>query len=140
MRGVRAPHSVGVRPGATQPCTDSTDVTVCSPGISLLHDVNQTARFWPGGTLVSSKFGLSDLLRSRSGGARRDRTDDLLLAKQALSHLSYGPVSTLRPTRTATLQASIFEQNSKLRPPSEWWAWKDLNFRPHAYQARALTN
>ena len=20
-----------------------------------------------------------------------------------------------------------------------WWAWEDLNFRPHAYQARALT-
>ena len=35
--------------------------------------------------------------RSRSGGARRDRTDDLLLAKQALSQLSYGPVSTSRP-------------------------------------------
>src|SRR6516164_3987307 len=29
---------------------------------------------------------------SKSGGARRDRTDDLLLAKQALSQLSYGPV------------------------------------------------
>jgi hypothetical protein len=27
-----------------------------------------------------------------TGGARRDRTDDLLLAKQALSQLSYGPV------------------------------------------------
>ena len=27
------------------------------------------------------------------GGGRRDRTDDLLLAKQALSQLSYGPVS-----------------------------------------------
>ena len=27
-----------------------------------------------------------------SGGARRDRTDDLLLAKQALSQLSYGPL------------------------------------------------
>ena len=26
------------------------------------------------------------------GGASRDRTDDLLLAKQALSQLSYGPV------------------------------------------------
>ena len=25
------------------------------------------------------------------GGGRRDRTDDLLLAKQALSQLSYGP-------------------------------------------------
>src|ERR1051325_6799468 len=21
-----------------------------------------------------------------------------------------------------------------------WWAWEDLNFRPHAYQARALTS
>jgi hypothetical protein len=28
---------------------------------------------------------------SPTGGARRDRTDDLLLAKQALSQLSYGP-------------------------------------------------
>ena len=27
----------------------------------------------------------------RSGGARRDRTDDLMLAKHALSQLSYGP-------------------------------------------------
>ena len=26
------------------------------------------------------------------GGASRDRTDDLLLAKQALSQLSYGPI------------------------------------------------
>jgi hypothetical protein len=30
-------------------------------------------------------------LIAQSGGARRDRTDDLLLAKQALSQLSYGP-------------------------------------------------
>ena len=22
----------------------------------------------------------------------------------------------------------------------DWWAWEDLNLRPHAYQARALTN
>jgi hypothetical protein len=29
---------------------------------------------------------------AKAGGARRDRTDDLLLAKQALSQLSYGPV------------------------------------------------
>src|ERR1044071_5806696 len=28
-----------------------------------------------------------------SGGARRDRTDDLMLAKHALSQLSYGPIS-----------------------------------------------
>ena len=37
-----------------------------------------------------------------TGGARRDRTDDLLLAKQALSQLSYGPSTVLTggPGRT----------------------------------------
>ena len=30
--------------------------------------------------------------RACDGGGRRDRTDDLLLAKQALSQLSYTPV------------------------------------------------
>jgi hypothetical protein len=33
-----------------------------------------------------------DLLHQTNGGAERDRTDDLLLAKQALSQLSYSPV------------------------------------------------
>jgi hypothetical protein len=43
------------------------------------------------------EFKITDELRDVSsfekpaGGARRDRTDDLLLAKQALSQLSYGP-------------------------------------------------
>ena len=62
------------------------------------------------------------------GGAGRNRTDDLLLAKQALSQLSYGPV--LNGTHPS----------AKNGGPGQWWAWEDLNFRPHAYQARALTN
>ena len=62
-------------------------------------------------------------LKLAAGGARRDRTDDLLLAKQALSQLSYGP-----------------GQDAKVTRLKEWWAWEDSNFRPHAYQARALTN
>jgi hypothetical protein len=37
-----------------------------------------------------------DLGSKPSGGARRDRTDDLLLAKQALSQLSYGPYQKAR--------------------------------------------
>ena len=49
-----------------------------------------------------------------AGGANRDRTDDLLLAKQALSQLSYGP--------------------------KNWWVWVELNHRPHPYQGCALTN
>jgi hypothetical protein len=70
---------------------------------------------------------LSSVLRRLTGGARRNRTDDLMLAKHALSQLSYSPV------------ADICSLSSVLRPPT-WWAWEDLNLRPHAYQARALTN
>jgi hypothetical protein len=65
------------------------------------------------------------------GGARRDRTDDLKLAKLALSQLSYGP-SPIHPPH-------ILNQAPD-EPNHDWWAWEDLNFRPHAYQARALTN
>ena len=28
---------------------------------------------------------------------------------------------------------------AELIPPQKWWAREDLNLRPHAYQARALT-
>ena len=38
----------------------------------------------------------SSVVRSPTGGARRDRTDDLMLAKHALSQLSYGPVRRRR--------------------------------------------
>ena len=34
---------------------------------------------------------LTSVVRPPNGGARRDRTDDLMLAKHALSQLSYGP-------------------------------------------------
>ena len=51
----------------------------------------------------------------KAGGANRDRTGDLLLAKQALSQLSYGPVIG-------------------------WWVWEELHLRPHPYQGCALTN
>ena len=96
---------------------------------SPLYDVRNHARHCPSGQCVRSDVsrttirGIPDL-RFSSGGARRDRTDDLLLAKQALSQLSYGP--SLSDSEAGRLK--------------KWWAWEDLNFRPHAYQARALTN
>ncbi len=89
-----------------------------------------------------------------SGGARRDRTDDLMLAKHALSQLSYGHVpedeccclARLACLAVARGSKSAFALRASARQPSlrfareGWWAWEDLNFRPHAYQARALTN
>ena len=52
-------------------------------------------------------------------GGEGDRTPDLVLAKHALSQLSYTP------------------EEGKF---SKAWTRVDLNYRPHAYQARALTN
>ena len=59
---------------------------------------------------------LSILLRLYSvGGDKRDRTADLLLARQALSQLSY-------------------------TPKNGWWAKVDSNHRPHDYQSCALAS
>ena len=48
-------------------------------------------------------FGLAEpklAKRAKAGGARRDRTADLLHAMQALSQLSYGPVTLSTPWAT----------------------------------------
>jgi len=65
---------------------------------SPLYDVRNPARASCEGHNVRSDVFADDFdataCRSSipSGGARRDRTDDLMLAKHALSQLSYGPV------------------------------------------------
>src|SRR5581483_4080707 len=48
------------------------------------------------GTMFSRTIELGQSAIKPSGGARRDRTDDLMLAKHALSQLSYGPVTRRR--------------------------------------------
>ena len=48
---------------------------------------------WRGAPPLSKRsLGSNPRPRARLGGARRSRTDDILLAKQALYQLSYGPV------------------------------------------------
>ena len=51
----------------------------------------------------------------RPGGARRSRTDDILLAKQALYQLSYGPV----PENGAKPRRAVGDAVLRLRTPSE---------------------
>jgi hypothetical protein len=50
--------------------------------------------------------------KGRGGGARRDRTDDLMLAKHALYQLSYGPSLSGRP---AQLGAVIDQSSARPR-------------------------
>lgn len=81
---------------------------------------------------------------NRFGGAERDRTADPLLAKQVLSQLSYSPISSIAPILdqgSATSASPSFPGSPSHSPKGGgWWAREDLNFRPHAYQACALTN
>lgn len=90
-----------------------------------------------------------------TGGASRDRTDDLMLAKQPLSQLSYGPNPGRCGGRRCTIEATASQGRKAARaharqprrrtsPPAleatqRWWAWDDSNVRPHPYQGCALT-
>jgi hypothetical protein len=67
--------------------------------------------------LIAAMAARPQPMTTEIGGADRDRTDDPLVANQVLSQLSYSPRFSLC-----------------------WWVWVDLNHRPHAYQACALTN
>ncbi len=71
------------------------------------------------------------------GGAKEDRTPDLLRARQALSQLSYGP--NVPSTPSAVFYDASFNVSTRLSSPASWWAWEDSNLRPHPYQGCALT-
>ena len=51
-----------------------------------------------------------------TGGGERDRTDDLLLAKQALSQLSYTPAPEDRDQGSAIRTASLGNSGDARRP------------------------
>jgi hypothetical protein len=72
-----------------------------------------------------------------SGGDDRVRTDDPLLAKQVLSQLSYAPRTSFQ-SPVVSSQMALAPDDRKLT--TDWWAREDLNLRPHAYQACALTS
>ena len=56
--------------------------------------------------------------RITAGGARRDRTDDLLLAKQALSQLSYGPSQVTARLRYRYGAAAFAKKGLPSRSPA----------------------
>jgi hypothetical protein len=77
---------------------------------------------------------------SCSGGADRDRTGGLLVANQALSQLSYSPTTT--GFNVARFQCFKVKDLETLKlwhlETLIWWAWVELNYRPHPYQGCAL--
>ena len=70
------------------------------------------------------------------GGARRDRTDDLLLAKQALSQLSYGPGYERRALKMVGLGRLELPTSRLSSARSNQLSYKP-NDRPHSSQMDA---
>ena len=73
-----------------------------------------------------------------AGGARRDRTDDLLLAKQALSQLSYGPVCRAK-CRTRKLPRLVLVGLGRFELPTSPLSGvrsNQLSYRPLPQRAR----
>src|SRR5262245_21954779 len=81
---------------ARRSASSATYVTAMLGAILPLHDVRYHAPAsndrWRARNCVSRTSKRPASPTQERGGARRDRTDDLLLAKQALSQLSYGPI------------------------------------------------
>ena len=76
----------------------------------------------------------------KSGGARRDRTDDLMLAKHALSQLSYGPMSKHAwNVRTERLKAMV--GLGGLEPPTSRLSSarsNQLSYKPGTHESLSL--
>ena len=101
---------------------------------------------------VASPFGtFPRVIAGELGGGEGVRTPDLRLAKPALCQTELRPQSLKGWLRGRDLNPRPlgYEPNelpdcSTPRHPNfkafKWWAWVDSNYRPHAYQACALTN
>src|SRR5262249_5565600 len=103
-----------------------------------LHDVRYRAgRIKPDGLMaVAHHVSLAD--QSKSGWWSQTNSNRRPPACKA------GALPTeLWPLQTSGIRSQHSGRACTPMPipdPGKWWAWEDLNFRPHAYQARALTN
>ena len=79
----------------------------------------------------------------KPGGANRDRTGDLLLAKQALSQLSYGPLGPLAfPERRVSVGVGSVVGLGGLEPPTPRLSSvcsNQLSYRPLRTFKRSLS-
>ena len=79
------------------------------------------------GLLESQKPSFGFFSFRENGGADRDRTDDILLAKQALSQLSYSPIA---PSITEVLKVVGLDRFELSTSPLSGVRSSQLSYRP----------
>ena len=80
------------------------------PDQFFLHNINAVS-------CVSSWRNLCTIIRG-PGGAGRSRTDDILLAKQALYQLSYGPIHKEQCEAQESLSVRVMLRPNKAQRPA----------------------
>ena len=108
-----------------------------NPGALTGNSDPQCQRPWNKAEAFKSRLAPIATAPTKTGGGDRIRTHDLKLAKLPLSQLSYAPGSRLKAGNPGPLDPGPLDIGGAAQ---NWWAREDSNFRPHAYQARALTN
>jgi hypothetical protein len=82
-------------------------------------------------------------------GGEGNRTPDILLAKQALSQLSYAPIFKRTKTQKTNQNYGLTRRMNRFAPDSSFilpsspfsdWAYLDSNQGPQLYQSCALAN
>ena len=144
----------GSRPKGSK--TNRADLSVFSVTINAggyRRSIRSRGHLPPGDFLLvsASQPHVAQARATEGNGGDRDRTDDPLLAKQVLSQLSYTPSESHFDQSNTTVWgvapsggfpprvcfAAAFRASARNRRK---WAREDLNLRPHAYQACALTS
>jgi hypothetical protein len=100
------------------------------------------------GRSAGSCWASAIVVLQKIGGDGRDRTGDLLRAREALSQLSYVPGSDgRREARGRQTRGRVADTDSGFSRVSlpeisgkQWWAIVELNHAPRPYQGRALTD
>lgn len=115
-----APDTPAVKRGSPKPCGSGTDTTPkrpegpsapCHPACLLFTITSEQDNGGHKARTIANSVSHLRMFRStpKVGGARRDRTDDLKLAKLALSQLSYGPNSVIKPNLEGVVGLSGLE-------------------------------
>jgi hypothetical protein len=98
----------------------------------------------PFGSATATRSPKGEAWWSQTGSNRRPHACKARALPAELWPRTRRRMPLLRPSPPVGLRrarfAFVYVATPRVADGEAWWAWEDLNFRPHAYQARALTN
>ena len=135
--------------GLSVPCDKSRDLSAHEVRTNLLFTMSNRTSGEPRSspqTFIRMTFFTTSLLNTsaRSAGSSRTATIPSGLrewwSRTGSNRRHPACKAGALPAELRPLIVFPIEPPRRWQTSRRWWAWEDLNLRPHAYQARALTN